>query len=63
MKAKVSYWSMSYDGMDHTWVQGNDYNVEDNSDTLTVESEGGTQVIPRACCNPDLFLDVFGIIL
>lgn len=63
MKAKVGYWSMSYREIHHSWTVGQNYEVIDNGDTLTVQSNGGVQEVPKVACNPDLFREVFGVLI
>lgn len=61
MRALVSYLSMSYEGVDYKWTAGEDYEITDNGDTLSLTSDWGSGEVPKRACLPELFSELFGL--
>lgn len=60
-KAKVDYWTMSYEGNFYSWTVGEKYDISFSPNSVHVESDNSVGNIPWECCNSDLFKAVFGI--
>ena len=61
MQALVSYLSMSYEGIDYKWTEGQDYEITDNGETLSLTSDWGSGEVPKNVCLPDFFEELFGL--